>query len=270
MASSADAASRCSQLSSTSSRPLRAEHPDQALRQVGTGSFLDPGRPGHRRPDQVRVGHPAQIDQVHAVREAGRGHGGRPRSPAGSCPLPRHRPGSPAGSPPGARSPPCTSRSRPTREVNGSGKPGGHARPSRTGHPVPTARTPQHPVQGSPGSALAPGTAPRLPLGPLSRAGHQDPGSLPIMCSGPRAVNSFLRFPRAHPGRAGPAATPRVTPVARPGSSRRLTRVTRLPRLRSRPPRDTYAGYVFSSISAFTPGVRLPACYRRAVEGMSS
>ncbi len=155
VASSADAASRCSQLSSTSSRRCgRSTRIRRCARSAPARSSTPAAR---ATAAQTRSGSGTPLRSTRFTPSANPGAATAAPSIASRV-LPTPPAPTRVTSRLAARCPvtSVTSRSRPTREVNGSGKPGGHARPSRTGHPVPTARTPQHPVQGSAGSAREP------------------------------------------------------------------------------------------------------------------
>ena len=124
----AQASTRCSQLSSTSSRragrgpaarvnerPARAPRGRRAPAATAWG---------HER----RIGQRGQLDQPDAVRVVADGSRRRPAAPGASCPLRRRRSGSPGAPSDGQPSPlsrRCTtpaSRSRPTKLVRGAGR----------------------------------------------------------------------------------------------------------------------------------------------------
>jgi hypothetical protein len=48
---------------------LRANDLHEPLRQLSVCSFLDADGPGHRYPQQGRIRHPAQVDEIHPVGE---------------------------------------------------------------------------------------------------------------------------------------------------------------------------------------------------------
>ena len=172
VASSADAASRCSQLSSTSSRRCgRSTRIRRCARSAPARSSTPAAR---ATAAQTRSGSGTPLRSTRFTPSANPGAAmAAPSIASRVLPTPPAPTRVTSRSPPGARSPP----SRP-----------GHGRPGRSTAAVNRAATPGHHVPAiqfprpDPPSIRyrdqraphpSPGTAPRLPLRPLSRAGHQ-------------------------------------------------------------------------------------------------
>ena len=195
VASRPDAASTCSQLSSTSSRPCwRSTRITRCARSAPARCSTPTAR---ATAAQTRSGSGTPLRSTRLAPSANRGATAAapsiasrvlPTPPAPTRVIRRLAARCPVTSE--------TSRSRPTRGVNGSGNPGGHTRPPRTGHRATTVPNPPAPGPGITGlGTRARNGSPSAVKAPSSTGpqAHLNPGPLPMMCSGHKLVNSFMR-----------------------------------------------------------------------------